>query len=169
MTSIHRDRTAALSSRTSRSIASLALAAVVLLGTSGCAMLSTQATTLPYSPADGVNVPDSGPLEVRNALFVADESGEDANFIAAIVNATDKAETLHIEIGEDDPISKTVRVPAHTVVSLGVTEDPLLVEGLDVPPGADVAVYFQSGDAEGAIIAVPVLDGTLDYLAPFVP
>ena len=40
----------------SRLIASLALGALVVFGTTGCAMLSTQATTLEYSPADGVNV-----------------------------------------------------------------------------------------------------------------
>ncbi|WP_442576579.1 DNA modification methylase [Microbacterium sp. F51-2R] len=153
----------------SRLIASLALGALVLFGTTGCAMLSTQATTLPYSPADGVNVPDSGPVLVRNALFVTDESGKDANFIAAIINDTEDSQTLHIEIGEKSPIKKTVRVPANTTVSLGVTDDPLLVEGLDVEAGADVMVYFQSGDAEGVQIAVPVLNGALDYLAPFVP
>ncbi|QIG39997.1 DNA modification methylase [Microbacterium sp. 4R-513] len=153
----------------SRLIASLALGAVVLFGTTGCAMLSTQATTLPYSPADGVNVPDSGPVLIRNALFVADESGEDANFIAALINNTDENQTLHIEIGEESPIKKTVRVPAKTTVSLGVTEDPILVEGLDAKPGADVLVYFQSGDTEGTQVAVPVLDGALDYLSSFVP
>ena len=153
----------------SRLIASLALGALVLFGTTGCAMLSTQATTLEYSPADGVNVPDSGPVLVRNALFVADESGQDANFIAALINDTEDSQTLHIEIGEESPIKKTVRVPAKTTVSLGITDDPILVENLDVEPGADVMVYFQSGDTEGVQIAVPVLDGTLDYLAPFVP
>jgi hypothetical protein len=153
----------------SRLIASLALGAAVLLSTTGCAMLATQATTIPYSPSDGVNVPFSGPLQVRNALFVADESGKDGNLLAAIVNSTDKTETLHLEIGVDDPITETIRVPANTTVSLGVTDDPLLVKGLDVKPGANVPVYFQSGDAEGVRVDVPVLDGTLDYLAPFVP
>ncbi|WP_345799862.1 DNA modification methylase [Microbacterium sp. AZCO] len=153
----------------SRLIASLALSAVVLLGTTGCAMLSTQATTIPYSPADGRNVPESGPVLIRNALFVADESGTDANFIAALINQTDKAQTLHLEIGDTDKIKKTVRVPAGETVSLGVTEDPLLIKGLDVKPGADVLVYFQSGDAEGVEVAIPVLDGALDYLAPLVP
>ena len=57
------------------------------LGTSGCAMLSTQATMIPYSPSDGVNIPDSGPLQVRNVLVVSDEEGVDGNLVAAIVNA----------------------------------------------------------------------------------
>src|SRR5690606_37225954 len=63
----------------SRLVASVALAVAVAVGTSGCAMVSTQATTIPYSPADGVNIPDSGPLKVRNVLIVADEEGIDGN------------------------------------------------------------------------------------------
>ena len=46
------------------------------------AMLSTQATTIPYSPSDGVNIPDSGPLQVRNVLIVSDETGVDGNLVA---------------------------------------------------------------------------------------
>ena len=169
MFSINRANGGAPTARTSRVMASVALGAVLLLCTTGCAMLSTQATTLPYSPADGVNVPDSGPLLVRNALLVTDEEGEDANFLAAIINPTDESQTLTLEFGEEDRISQTVRVPANTTVSLGVTDDALLIEGLDAPAGSDVLVYFQSGDSEGVDAAVPVLDGGLDYLSEFVP
>ncbi len=117
----------------SRLIASLALGALVVLGTSGCAMLSTQATTIPYSPSDGVNIPDSGPLQVRNVLIVSDETGVDGNLVAAIVNATTESHTLNIEYGEgSSKSSETIRVPANTTVSLGTAEtDPLLLEGID--------------------------------------
>lgn len=169
MTSKNRTPGAALKTGRARLTASLALGAAVLLGTTGCAMLSTQATTIPYSPADGVNVPDSGPVLVRNALFVADESGEDANFIAAFINNTDESQTLTVEIGDESPTVETIRVPANTTISLGVNEDPILVEGLGAEPGSDVTVYFQSGDVDGVLQSVPVLDGSLDYLAPFVP
>ena len=134
-------------------------------------MTATYATKIPYSAAEGVNVWGSGPLEVRNALIVANEDGSEGNFVAAIVNQTDESHTLSIEFGEGgDVIEKTVRVPANSVVSLG-TEDtePLLIEGLDTLPGADIPGYFQSGDAEGTLVAVPVLDGGLPYLAPLVP
>ena len=134
-------------------------------------MTATYATTIPYSAAEGVNVWASGPLQVRNALIVANEDGSEGNFIAAIVNQTDKSQTLHIEFGDGSgAIEKTVRVPANTVVSLG-TEDtePLLIEGLDTLPGSDIPGYFQSGDAEGVLVSVPVLDGGLHYLEPLVP
>ena len=150
-----------------RRLAPVALAVAVLLGTTGCSMISPQATTIPYSPADGVNIPASGPLVVRNALLVADESGSAANFLAAIVNDTDEAQALLVGI---DGETQTVRVPARSTVSLGVDgAEPLLFEGLDAQPGTDVDMAFQSGDGEGVELAIPVLDGTLEYLAEFVP
>jgi hypothetical protein len=30
-------------------------------------------------------------------------------------------------------------------------------------------VYFQAGDAEGALVEVPILTGQTSYLEPFVP
>jgi hypothetical protein len=154
-----------------RLIASLAIGAAVILGTTGCSMISPQATTITYSAAEGVNVHGSGPLEVRNAFIVANEDGSQGNFVAAIVNQTDKSQTLNLEFGEGSgAVQKKVRVPANSVVSLGTEdEDPLLIDGLDTPPGAIIPTYFQSGDAEGVVVKIPVLDGQLSYLAPLVP
>ncbi|GAA1994876.1 hypothetical protein GCM10009777_33490 [Microbacterium pumilum] len=134
-------------------------------------MISPQSTTITYSAAEGVNIHGSGPLEVRNAFIVATSDGRDGNFVAAIVNQTDQSETLHLEFGEGaSSIEKTIRVPANTVVSLGTADtEPLLLEGIDTLPGADIPGYFQSGDAEGVLQSVPVLDGELSYLADLVP
>ena len=151
--------------------AALAIGAAVVLGTTGCSMISAQATTISYSAAEGVNVPDSGPLEVRNAFIVANADGSEGNLVVGIVNDTDEPHTLNIELGEgSSTIELSVRVPARSVVSLGSDDtEPLLVDGLDTPPGADIPGYFQSGDSEGTLVSVPVLDGTLDYLADLVP
>src|SRR6187431_146604 len=119
-----------------RLIASLAIGALVVLGTTGCSMISTQATTITYSAAEGVNVHGAGPLEVRNALIVANEDGSEGNFVAAIVNPTDESVTLNMEFGEGGAIKETIRVPANSVVSLGTEDtDPILLKGLDTPPG----------------------------------
>lgn len=153
-----------------RLIASVVVAAAVALGTSGCAMLSPQSTTIPYSPADGLNVPaSSGPLAVRNALIVANDEGTEGNFVAAIVNESDSSQVLNLEVG-DSAVKLTVRVPAGDTVSLGAEDtDPLLIENLDARPGSTVPIFFQSGDGEGARVEIPVLNGDLDYLAPLVP
>jgi hypothetical protein len=157
----------------SRLIASVALSAAVLLGTSGCALVSTQATEIPYSPGDGVNIPDSGPLKVRNALIITDSEGETANMIAAIVNETDEPQTLRLELGEGSTAqTATVRVDAGETISLGDTEDdtpPLELDEIDGAPGSTVPVYFQSGDSEGVLYEVPVLDGELDYYNDLLP
>ena len=155
----------------SRLIASLAVSAFVVLGTSGCAMLSTQATTIPYSPSDGVNVPDSGPLQLRNVLIVTDEDGADGQLVAAIVNATGESHTLSIEYGEGSSASsERIRVPANSTISLGTEEtEPLSLEGIDTKPGTNLPMFFQSGDAEGILFDVPVLDGALDYYGDLLP
>jgi hypothetical protein len=135
-------------------------------------MLAPQSTTLEYSASDGMNVPSSsGPIDVRNALIVATEDGSEGNFVAGIVNAGEDPEVLNIEVGEGGSATAlTVRVPAGTTKSLGDGEtDPLLIEDLDAIPGSTVSMYFQSGDGEGVRVEIPVLDGSLDYLAPLVP
>jgi hypothetical protein len=152
-----------------RLIASLAVGAALVLTTTGCSMISPQATTIPYSSAEGTNVHDSGPLEVRNALIVANEDGTAGNFVAAIVNQTDDSHTLNVEFGEGGPRLK-VRVPANSTVSLGSEdEDPLEIDDFDALPGTDITTFFQSGDSEGALASVPVLDGTLEYLSALAP
>jgi hypothetical protein len=160
-----RTRTAA------RAIAATALATTVLVSASGCALISTQATTISYSPSDGILVPESGPIEVRNVLIVANEEGTEGNLIAAFVNATDETHTVNMEFGEaGDGVTESVRVPANTVISLGVDgNEPILLEGLELLPGSDVPASFQSGDGDTALVNVPVLDGAQDYLEPFVP
>lgn len=155
----------------SRILASLALGAVVALSASGCASLTHQATTISYSPSDGVNVPAPegapAPIEVRNAVVIADAEGRDGNLAAALVNTSDESATLNLEW---DGQTATVRVPAGEVLSLGAgSEEPLLLEGIDTPAGATLPLYFQSGDAEGVLTEVPVLDGCLEHFADLVP
>ena len=150
-----------------RRLAPVALAAAAMLGLAGCSMISPQATTIPYSAADGVNIPSNGPLAVRNALFVSNEDGSASNFLAAIVNDTDDPHTLVVTAGGD---TQRVTLPARSEVSLGFDgEDPLLFEGLDAAPGTNPKVTFDMGDGEAVEHSVPVLDGGLTYLEEFVP
>ncbi|WOF23785.1 DNA modification methylase [Microbacterium betulae] len=153
----------------SRALASAALAGLVVLGAAGCGAITPQATTIDYSASDGVNVPDTegAPLQVRNAVVIADDEGDLGNLAAAIVNTSDSAATLVLEWGDE---SATVRVPAGSVVSLGAEdEEPLLLRAIDSPAGSTLPVYFQSGDAEGVLVEVPVLDGCLAQFEDLVP
>jgi hypothetical protein len=148
----------------SRLIASLALGAALALGTTGCAFITPISTAVPYSPSDGMDVPaTSGPLQVRNALVISDADGSAGNLVAAIINQTDEPQTLVLDIG-DGGTNKRVRVPARTTLSLGAGgHDPLLIQNLDTPPGATVPITFQSGDATGVTVMIPVLTAEGDY------
>jgi len=155
----------------SRLIASIAIGAAVILGATGCSMMSPQGTTIPYSPSDGMNVPavPGAPLIVRNAMVIT-EDGNTGNFIAAIINDTAEDATLTIS-AKNGSISETVDVPAHTNKSLGVDAgaEPVRLEGIDTPAGATLDMQFQSGDATAIKLHIPVLDGTLPYYKGFVP
>ena len=150
----------------SRFIASLALGAAVVLGATGCNMIAPQATTIDYSPSDGVNVPDSGPILVRNAMVITDDEGISGNFLAALVNDTDEDLELLVSLGDELQI---IPVEAREVVSLGGDTAPMFFQDLDTPAGATVEVAFQSGEGSGVAIEVPVLDGELPYYADFTP
>lgn len=152
----------------SRLIASLAVGAAIVLSTTGCNMIAPQATTIEYSAAEGVNVPDSGAVEVRNAFIVATDDGAEGNLIAALINDTDSSQTLNIELA-DGRVSESIRVPAYTTLSLGADEEPLLIVGLNALPGTVIEGYFESDGTGSPIVDIPVLDGELDYLAPLVP
>lgn len=156
---------------TSRLIAAAALCAAVALGTTGCGLVAEMGTAVQYSPSDGIDVRNSGPLEVRNALIVVDEEGTTGNLVAAIVNMTDSAQTLNVQVGDgSDAIAEAIRVKPNTVMSLGAEgQKPLRLEGIDAQAGSTLPVFFQSGDAEGVNADVPVLNGELRYLSTLVP
>ena len=152
----------------SRLVASAALSALVLLGATGCTFITPQSTEIQYSASDGINIPDTdGPLQIRNAMIIANEDGSVGNLVAAIVNDTDQNEVLTIDAEGLAPL--TVRVGAGDTLSLGADAEPLRIDDLGAKPGATVELYFQSGDATGATAEVPVLDGTLPYYADLVP
>lgn len=152
----------------SRIVASAAISALVLLGATGCTFITPQATKTEYAASDGINVSDAeGPIDVRNALIIANEDGTVGNFIAGIVNPTQESAKLTIGIEGSDPF--TITVPAGDSVSLGSDAEPLRILNLDTMPGATVEMHFQSGDSTGVKTEVPVLDGTLPYYSDLAP
>jgi len=156
----------------SRLLASVAVSAAVVLGATGCSMISPQGTTIPYSPSDGVNVANSpgAPLLVRNALVVVNDAGTVGNLVAGVVNMTDSSHTLTVQVGEGaNALTETVQVPAHSVSSLGQNVDPLRLEGINAKPGSVLPIYFQSGDAAGSLADVPVLGRGEEYLLSLIP
>ena len=154
----------------SRLIASLAVGAAVVLGTTGCTFITPQSSTITYAAAEGVNVYELGAVEVRNAFIVADDSGEEGNLIAAFINTTDQMQIVNLSIGEGQTLDLAIRVPAGETLSFGTDDlDPIPLDGILMTPGTDIPAHFSADDAESQITVLPVLDGRLDYLAPLVP
>jgi len=155
----------------SRLVAAVALSAAVMLGASGCAMTSPQATLIPYSPGDGLNIPENGaPLIVRNALLVANETGRAGNLVAAVVNSTALPARLTVQVGEGAAaVTQTLIVPANTIKSLGANAEPLLFAGIDAKPGSTVQMSFQSGARPPVAAEVPVLNNNQGYYTGLVP
>lgn len=150
-----------------RLVATVALGAAIALGTTGCTFITPQASTISYSPSDGVSVDATGgDIVVRNAMIIATDDGASGNLVAAFVNDGDKSSRIDINV---EGMLFTVRVPAGERVSLGADEEPLLIEDLNVSPGADAEVLFVSGDGDAEPTAIPVLDGSLPEYEDLVP
>ncbi|WP_127794096.1 DNA modification methylase [Agromyces sp. LHK192] len=151
-----------------RLAASVALALGIVIGASGCSMLTYQATTEHYDASDGVPA-TVGDLELRNILVLTEAGDDRANIIFTVANTGDDDATLTVEPVEGgEPVE--LEVPAMEQVVLGVGEqEPLTIEGLQVDPGADTPIYFTAPGAEGVEVLVPVLDGTLPEYADLLP
>jgi hypothetical protein len=150
----------------SRVAASVVLAAGVLLGSTGCAFFSPQATQIPYDPSDGVST-TVGDIKVRNAMAIT-EDGSDVNLVMVVVNSGTKAQSVRIEYNFDDDSEGTAGVdkidiaPGETI-SYGNGDDSpsLVLDGADVSLGSLMPIFVQYGDETGKQMLVPVLDNSL--------
>lgn len=151
-----------------RSLAYAAIGAAVILGTAGCGAVTPQATTIKFSPSDGVNVavPDDAPVDILNTLLVKNESdATDANFVAALVNDSDEAQTVTLSW---DGGSASIDVPARSTASYGAGEE-LLLQNISAPAGAAEEIVFQTGDSEAVTEKVQVFDTELAHLSTLAP
>lgn len=154
---------------TARNAAVAGLAAVALLGATGCSAINPQATTIQYAPSDGV-VANVGEAELRNIALVTSEPNAEARYIGTI--AADTSE-------QDLDVSITVAgtetqftVPAGESLTL---EDPanerIIPDSGGFPGGMVEATVEVTGGGETATeqVDITILDGTLPEYRPFVP
>ena len=157
--------------KTRRIVSSLALAAAVALGASGCGLIAPQGTLEPYAPSDGIDVNLEG-VDVRNLLLVADEEGESFNVVFAGVNKGESPALLRMTFvadeGQFEASADFLLEPGLT--SFGNPEGeiaPTLVTIPGLMAGAMVKTYIEVGASEEQRW-VPVLDGTLPEYQPYV-
>jgi hypothetical protein len=146
-----------------------ALATALVLGTAGCTFGARIATNIPYEPSDGVGT-TVGDIAVRNALLIT-EDGSTLNLVVTFVNSSDSDRAITVQWqGEGGRESDRVIVNANRAAILGGPEQrQILIEGVEVIPGALFPLFFQYGDQPGMELLVPVLDGSLPEYELYVP
>lgn len=152
-----------------RNAAVAGLAAVALLGATGCSAINQQATTLQYSPSDGI-VANVGDAELRNIALVTSGPDTEARYIGTI--AADTAEDdLEVAITVDGT-ETLFSIPAGESRKL---EDPaneqVIPSSGGFPGGMVEATVEVTGGSETATeqVDITILDGTLPEYRPFVP
>ncbi|CAG7604138.1 DNA modification methylase [Leucobacter soli] len=151
-----------------RLVSSLALAAAIALGATGCGLTAPMATLDPYAPSDGIDLTVAG-VDVRNLMLIAAEDGEHFNVVFTAVNTTDSAEQLRINF-------EGASAPADFVVETGSTlfgdpegeQELVLVSIPGLKVGAAAPAYLQVAGGQDVQRQVPVLDGTLVEYQRFV-
>ncbi|PZE69550.1 hypothetical protein DEI83_00415 [Curtobacterium sp. MCBD17_021] len=145
---------------------SVAVAATIALGATGCEFLSPSRTQEIRQITDGVDV-STGTIDVRNALLITD-TGEDARFVGTLVNTGNDDRTVTLEL---DGTDQTVEVPSNSTVVLADDEEHDTVDFDDVTakPGSLVKMYFSYQGAEGASATVPVLTSAQEEYQTLAP
>lgn len=154
-----------------RIASSIALAAGLMLGATGCGMIAPQATTESYAPSDGIDV-NVGDVKLRNVMLIADETGENFNVVFSAVNTTGAPVDLSISFAGKG----SQRASAEFTVPTGSTafgdpegsETPVLVTVDGLVPGATADAYFQVSGASEVQYDVPALDAELDEYSAYV-
>lgn len=150
-------------------IAALALAAAVVLGASGCNLISPQDTTIKYDPSDGVSA-DVGVLALRNILLISND-GELGNLVFTAWNPSSETIPLGVQYRTAEGERVTVQIElGQGSHSFGFGDNPQLVlADLGVAPGGLAELYFQYGAEPGALRKVPVLDTCLPEYGALTP
>ena len=154
-----------------RIVSSVALAAIIALGATGCSLIAEQGTAEPYAPSDGISV-NADAVEVRNLLLIVSEEAGILNTVFTAVNSSDTVQQLSMTI-----VSSDSKQSVHTFnVEPGTTRfgepdsdlDLAIVQDPSARAGALATVYVQSGTSAEVQREVPILDGTLLEYADYV-
>jgi hypothetical protein len=141
--------------------AAVAMAALIGIGTAGCAFITPQATTKVVEVANGVNG-RVGTVDIRNATLVSDD-GEDASLLVTFNNSATESRALVLQYESDGSKTElTVPVEGYGNTSYGADgETQIVLRGIDATAGSLFPVYFQYDGEEGKQLLLPVL--TTDF------
>lgn len=151
-----------------RALAASALALASLTAATGCTYTNAQQTAASYAPGAAAAV-SLGTVHVAG-LFVATGGEGPASLVARIVNSGDDAVSVKIAgTGDASSLSGTFQVQPATTYDVGPAgEQTVTASSFSTPPGQVVTMEVTAaGDTQQ--LAVPVLDGTLEQYAQYVP
>lgn len=134
------------------------------LSVTGCSYINPQATTMEYSPGDGI-VDEMEDVSLNNILIVAESADDPGRVLGTVVNKTDDDVTLTLETEE---ASAEIEVPANSETRLEDDENETLLEPAGAEPGLMVEATF-STDTDSLTESVPVLDHTFPRYADYIP
>lgn len=137
--------------------AALAMAALLGLGTAGCAFITPQATTKEVETANGVNG-RVGTVDIRNATLISDD-GENASLLVTFNNSATESRALVLQYEAGGAKTEfTVPISGNGNTSFGADgETQIVLRGIDATAGSLFPVYFQYDGAEGKQLLLPIL------------
>jgi hypothetical protein len=153
-----------------RLVASVALAAALLVGTSGCTLSAVQGTQVQYQPSDGAAA-NIGDLKLRNIIGLS-ENGDDVSLLLSVINSGDESASLSFQYTDanGEKVTITVEVPADSSLHIGSGgEAEVILREAGVTIGGLIPVYVQYGTHPGKLVPVPVLDGETEAYADLLP
>jgi hypothetical protein len=157
-----------------RIVASVVVAATLLLSTTACTFLTTQSTLKVYSPSDGVDA-TVGQVDVRNAMLLS-RNGQQASFVVSMINNGQKEATVRIQYesknasGSTRKVNTSVQLAGGQVKTFGSSDTrQLIFNGIDTKPGALFPVFVQYGTLTGDQMLVPVLNGSIPPYGTLLP
>lgn len=145
------------------------LTAAVALGAgaaalSGCSFVNPIQTLEPYAPGDGVRVQVADGVSVENLLVVAEDEGEPGRVLGAVSN--DTGEQIHVTMTFADA-GEAVSLSVDNFVNF--TDSELVLQRTPAPPGGTATAEVSVATTGAVTVEVPVLDGTLEHYAEYIP
>lgn len=154
----------AASKATTRNASVAGLAAVALLGATGCSAVNMQATTLQYAPSDGI-VANVGDAELRNIALITSEPDSEARYIGTLGSAS--GEPLEVTITVAGTQTR-FSVPGDDTLKLEDPANEQIIPSSGGRPGTMVDATVEV-DGVSETVGITILNGTLEEYRPFVP
>lgn len=134
--------------------------AALAAGLGACAPIATQ---IPYAASDGVRVDVTDTVRVENLMIISAGEGEPGAFQGAVANSG--SDTVTVVIGD-----LSVEVGSGITMLIGGEDgEQLVLDSVPEPPGANLDLTVAAEGAQGELVPVPILDGTLPEYTDLVP